>query len=216
MATIDLTGSGIGPEVYLAIIMLMMVVLMMGVFMFAPFIPYATCSLRKSKMLGLVDRTRQVKLSGADLRNGMYYFNNKPWRFVKQYPGTFWFGKGVPFELVHVDLGFVQDPYMNAAVEELREKYGIENYLELQDAIDRGEIDKEEEILVPLFFRVPMDSLITYGAVVPPSDITGEVEDLVEDRKGEMATFKKLIPYALFFVMVVVGGALAYAMITSM
>jgi len=218
----DVTGLGIDPLIYLSLLMLLMMVILMGIFFFSPFIPYAFASITKRKILGVVDRTRQVKLMGADIRNGMYYFNNKPWRFVKQYPGTFWIGKGVPFELVHADLGFVQDPYMNAAVEELQETYDIENYKELQTSIETGEspngtpIHEDDEILVPLFFKVPMDSLITYGAVVPPADITGEVEDLVEDRKGEMATFKKLIPYALFFVMICIGGAIAYAIITGM
>jgi len=196
--------------------MLLMIVVMMGVFFFAPFIPYAIAQLTKQKVLATVDRTRQIKLMRADIRNGMYYFSNKPWRFVKQYPGTFWIGKGTPIEFVHIDLGFVQDPYMNAAVEELREKYGIENYLELQDAVDNGAIDPNNELVIPLTFTIPIDSLLTYGAVVPPADITGEVEDLVEDRKGELGMLKKLLPYALFFVMIVMGGAIAFAIVTSM
>ncbi len=213
MATV-LTATDM-TMVYLSVIMLLMIVILMGVFFFAPFIPYAIAQLTKQKILATIDRTRQIKFMRADIRNGMYYFNNKPWRFVKQYPGTFWLGKGTPMEFVHVDLGFVQDPYMNAAVEELREKYGIETYLELQDAIDNGEIDKNDELVIPLTFTVPIDSLIQYGAIVPPADITGEVEDLVEDRKGELGMLKKLLPYALFFVMVVVGGAIAYAIISS-
>jgi len=213
---VDTTGLGIGPEIYLAVILVMMMFMMLGLFVFSPFMPIAFAMIGRKKILGMVDRTRQVRLQKADIRNGMYYFAGKPWRFVKQYPGSFWIGKGIPMEFVHIDQAFVQDPYMNAAVEELNEQYGITNYLELQNAIEQGIIDKDDEILVPLFFRIPFDSLLTYGAVVPPADITGEVEDLVEDRKTpEMATLKKLLPWALFFVMIVMGGALAYAIITG-
>lgn len=217
----DYTGLGIAPEIYLIGYMFGFMIILVGLFFFGPFIPYVVASIRKKKLLLTVDRTRQCKLMIADIRNGMYYFSNKPWRFVKQYPGTFWFGKGVPLEIVHVDQGFVQDPYMNAAVEELHEVYGIDNYKELEISLENGEsptgtaIDAKDEVVIPLFFTVPIDSLVRYGAVVPPADITGEVEDLVEDRKGEMAAFKKLIPYALFFVMVAMGGALAFVMITQ-
>ncbi len=204
------------PETYIAIIFVGMMFMFIGVMVFAPFLPYAIAWLRRSKLVAMMDRTRQIVLKGADIRNGMYYFKDKPWRFVKQYPGAFFLGKGVMFDLVHIDLGFVQDPYMNAAVLELEEQYGITNYLELQQAVAEGIIDRDDEILVPFFFRVPFDALLNYGAVVPPADITGEVEDLVEDRKNsELATLKKLLPWVIMFLMIVVGGAVAYAIVSG-
>jgi hypothetical protein len=204
------------PETYAAIILVLMMFLAVVVMVFAPFMPYAIAWMKRGKLVAMIDRTRQIVLKGADIRNGMYYFNDKPWRFVKQYPGAFFLGKGVMFDLVHIDLAFVQDPYMNAAVLELEEQYGITNYLELQEAIRAEIIDRDDEILVPFFFRIPFDALLNYGAVVPPADITGEVEDLVEDRKSpEFATFKKLMPWVIMLAIVMIVGALAYVMISK-
>lgn len=203
------------PETYAALILVLMMFLAVVVLVFAPFLPYGVAYMKRSKIVAMIDRTRQIHLKGAEIRNGMYYFKDRPWRFVKQYPGAFFIGKGVMFDLVHIDLAFVQDPYMNAAVLELEEQYNITNYLELQQAIADGIIDKDDEILVPFFFRVPFDALLNYGAVVPPADITGEVEDLVEDRKSpEFATFKKLIPWVVILAIIIMVAALAYVMIS--
>jgi hypothetical protein len=202
-------GMPIYPtELWLVIMMFGFTLLMLGFVMFGPFVPFAIAKISKRKLLGMIDKTGQIKFSVADIRNGMYFFGNNPMRFIKQYSGAYRIG-GVDVDLVHIDRGFVMKPEFQAAIVELKEKYGVHTYIELRDKMNAGEIE-EKDLLVPLFFKVPLDEMVKYGAEVPPSSITGEVDDLIQAQKTDaMAGLGKYIPWILMFAIVLIAGAIA-------
>lgn len=157
----------------------------------------------------MLDRTGQIKLKKADIRNGMYYFGDNPMRFVKLYQGSYKLG-GVDVDLVHMDNGFVLKPEFQAGIRELEEQYDIKSYIELKKALHEGRI-KAEDIEIPLFFTVPLEALTEYGAEVPPASITGEVDDLMQSQKMDpMAGFGKYLPWMLMFAIMIIAFALAW------
>lgn len=201
-------------ELWLLVILMFMFVLFMGMVFFAPFLPHVMARIGKKKLLGMIDRSGDIRLVPADMRNGMYNVKKKNWHFVKQYPGTARL-YGVSFDLVHMDRGFVQDPYVNAALAELNEKYGIKNYEDLEWALDNN-IITEEDIRVPMFFKIPLDEVIDYAADVPPASIAGEVDDMFQAQKtAEINQLKALMPWIVIALMLIIGGALAYAIVAS-
>lgn len=200
-------------EIWLSLILLLMFVLMFGVFMVAPFFPFFAAKLKHKKLCGWIDRTGEVRFTVGDIRNGMYFYKDKPMHFVKQYTGSLRL-YGVPFDIMHIDRGFVIDPEVNAAIAEL-EEMGIYNYDDLEYALDNGYIT-EEDIRVPLFFKVPVDQILEYAAEVPPASIAGQVDDMVQSQKtGEIQKFKEIIIWVAIIIMVIVGGAVAYAIVAG-
>lgn len=200
-------------EIWISVLMFLFIFMFMGLMMFGPFVPYVLAKFQKKKLLIMIDKSGQLKLKKADIRNGMYHFGDSPMKFIKQYQGSFKLS-GVDADIVHMDLGFVVRPEFQAAIQELEQEYGITTYKELEDAINSGRI-KRTDIDVPLFFTLPVDDLITYAAAVPPSSIQGEVEDLIEMRKMDpTGSFGKWIPWILMIVIVMIGGALAYKIVS--
>lgn len=203
-------GMPIYPtELWISIIFMGFMFVFLIFIMFAPFVPYALAKFSKKKILFMLDRTGQIKLKKSDIRNGMYYFNDNPMRFVKQYQGSYKLS-GVDVDFVHMDLGFVTNPIFQAAISELKETYDINDYLELKNAIEQGRIT-QKELDVPLFFKVPLDNIVEYAAEVPPASITGEVDDLMQSQKMDpMAGFGKYLPWIMMFAILIIAFALAY------
>lgn len=199
-------------EIWMCVVAMGFMVMAMGLVMFGPFMPYIKAKFAKKKLLGVIDKTGNVKLMAADLRNSMYYFGDNPMRFIKQYPGSYRLG-GVEFDIVHMDRGFVMKPEFQAAVAELYEQYGIEDYNQLKQALADGTITKSE-IEIPLFFTVPLQEMERYGALVPPASITGEVDDLIQSmKKEEFQTLAKYLPWFLMFAVIIIAAALAVKII---
>jgi hypothetical protein len=196
-------------ELWISVLFLVVMAGFIILIMVSPFIPYLIAKFSKKKILFMLDRTGQIKLKKADIRNGMYYFGDNPMRFAKQYQGSYKLG-GVDVDFVHMDLGFVLKPEFQAAIKELEEQYGIKSYIDLNEAIISGKI-KKEDIEVPLFFTVPLEALSEYGAEVPPASITGEVDDLMQSQKMDpMAGFGKYLPWMLMFAILIIAFALAW------
>jgi hypothetical protein len=201
-------------EIWISVLMLMFIFMFMGVMMFGPFIPFVLAKFSKKKLLLMIDKTGQLKLKKADIRNGMYFFGDNPMRFVKQYHGSYKLA-GVDTDIVHMDLGFVLKPEFQAAIKELEEEYDIKDYKELQEAVDAGRI-KKNELDIPLFFTLPVDDMIDYAAEVPPASITGEVSDLIEMQKLDPSgAFGKWIPWVVLAIIALMGGAIAYQIVVS-
>lgn len=199
-------------EIWIVVIFMFMGLLLVGVVMASPFLPYLIAKFTKKKILIMVDKAGQLKLMSADIRNSMYYLKSKPMRFIKQYPGSYRLG-GVDIDIVHADRGFVLKPEFQAAIAELKEKYDIDTYLELRKALIEGRI-KEEFIDVPLFFKVPLDEIANYAATVPPSSIQGEIDDLFSTRLMDpMGGFGKYLPLIIILCIVVIVAAVAVKII---
>jgi len=217
--------------------------LIVFIIVFMPFIPWAFSKMfTKKTLIAIMDKTRNVKFRGGfTLRNGMYHHKDEPLYFVKKYPGVFYFA-GVPFDFCNIDLAFVQHPVYNTFVHTLREA-GYKDWKAIDTALEFNTIDKEDidtikelgftdyehaqrvlnplkltrksEILAPYFSSCPLDELIGYGADVPPASIAGEVDDVVHSQKNPevKSLVTQYLPMGIFIMIVLIGAAIAYAII---
>jgi hypothetical protein len=228
---------------YQLLCLLLGFVLIVLLIVFLPMFPWAISKmLTKKTLIALMDKTRNVKFTGGfSLRNGMYHHKDKPLYFVKKYPGVFYFA-GVPFDYCNIDLAFVQHPIYNTFVATLRDagykdwksietalefntiepsdeatikELGYDSYEHAQKVLNPLKLTRKSEILAPYFSSCPLDELIGYGADVPPSSIAGEVDDVVQSQKSpEMKNLvTQYLPMAIFIMIVLIGAAIAYAII---
>jgi hypothetical protein len=227
--------------------MFLCVLLVVGVILFMPFIPWIFSKLFTRKtVIALMDKSRNIKFNGGfQLRNGMYHHKSMPLYFVKKYPGVFYLS-GVPIDICNIDLGFVQHPVYNNFIKILRDAgyknwKSIETALELNTIPDTPEglaminelgydsrdaafkalnplkLTEKSEILAPYFSSCCLDELIGYGADVPPASIAGEVDDVVQSQKSpEMAgLLKQYLPMGILILLILIGGAVAYAIVSK-
>lgn len=162
----------------------------------------------------MMDKGGTLKMVKAKLKGDRYQIKKDNQLFLKQYPGSYKFA-GVDVDFVHADRGFVLKPEFQAAIQELDEQYGIKDYIQLKEAIDSGMI-KKSDIEIPLFFTIPIDSMITYGSDVPPESLLAEVDDLYfVGKMAELNTFIKWMPYIIILAIIIIVGALAYKITTG-
>jgi len=185
-------------------------------FTFKPYIPFVVSRIwTHLPVVGIMNRVRNIApFGGFTLRNGMY---RREWRnnimyYVKKYLGSYFF-MGVPFDIVHIDRGFVQDPIMNKYVASLI-SMGYQNIVALDDALTFNNIDPGDEnvaeilsnlnfdsfesahknlnpsdlvptslIYAPRYSNIPLDSLLGFGAEIGPGSIAAQVDDIFEYRK---------------------------------
>jgi hypothetical protein len=228
---------------YQMVCVFLVAMLLIVIMVFMPFIPWVMSKMfTKKTIIALMDKTRNIKFKGGfELRNGMYHHKDKPLYFVKKYPGVFFFA-GVPFDIVNIDLGFVQHPIYNNFVRILRDA-GYKDWKAIDDALEFNTIDpndtktitalgfdsydhakrvlnplgltKKSEILAPYFSSCCLDELIGYGADVPPASIAGEVDDVVQSQKNPeiKSLMTQYLPMGIFIMIVLIGAAIAYAII---
>ena len=117
------------------------------ILIYKPYFPFVMSMIWSHlPVVGVMTRVRNiVPLGGFTLRNGMY---RREWRdnimyYVKKYLGSFFF-MGVPFDIVHIDRGFVIDPIMNKYVSSLA-GMGYHNVQDIDNAITFNNIDKDGE-----------------------------------------------------------------------
>lgn len=231
--------------IYQLISFLLGMALVVITIVFMPFIPWAIAKIFTRKpIVALMDKTRNLRFRGGFiLRNGMFYYKKQPMYFVKKYSGIFYFA-GVPFDICHIDLGFVQHPIYNKFVKELR-TMGYRTWKDIDNALEFNTIDKEDiktlnelgftsyeeakeklnphgltrqsKILAPYFSSCPLDELIGYGADVPPASIAGEVDDVVQSQKPPTPSgmLTQYAPLGILILLILVGGAVAYAIVSN-
>ena len=188
-------------------------------FVFRPYIPFVISKLwTHLPVVGVMNRTRNTApFGGFILRNGMYRkeMNNTTMYFVKKYLGSFFF-MGCAFDIVHKDLGFVQDPIMNKYVVSLTAQ-GYPRWRDVQDALDVNDIDPENPVAAdiakgygcktceelrdflnpygltkttilyaPKYSNIPQDSLLSYGKNAPPGTIAAWIDHWFEFTKPDI------------------------------
>ena len=190
---------------------------------FKVFFPYVLAKFQNKLIAGIVDKAGKLRLEVAQLRNGMYYWEGKPEKWLKQFHSApLWLGS-VPIDIMHRDIGYVSDPKYQAALATLEEEAGIDNYEKLYDAIVNNKLKAswftlgEKDMIVPLFFRVPYENILKYANDVPPASLTGEAEDIAffNARANPDAKISDFLKYAIVFAVLVIGAAIAYTIITG-
>lgn len=124
------------------------VIILIGLFLvYKPYIPFVISKIwTHTPVVGIMNRVRNIApFGGFTLRNGMYRreWNNNIMYYVKKYLGSYFF-MGVPFDIVHIDRGFVQDPIMNKYITTLN-VMGYKNVQALDDALTFNNIDSDGE-----------------------------------------------------------------------
>ena len=196
-------------------------------------------------VVGIMNRVRNIApFGGFTLRNGMY---RREWKgnimyYVKKYLGSYFF-MGVPFDIVHIDRAFVQDPIMNKYIISLN-GLGYKNVQSLEDALTFNNIDPVGDetpdilanmgydsyesaksiinpsgltgtsvVYAPKYSNIPLDSLLGFGADIAPGSIAAQVDDIFEYRKPPIEE-SALYKFLPWFVLLFVIG-LSAAMVMS-
>jgi hypothetical protein len=154
-------------------------------FLFRPYLPFIISKIwTHLPVVGVMNRVRNIApFGGFTLRNGMYRrdWGDNIMYYVKKYLGSYNFF-GVPFDIVHIDRGFVQDPVMNKYIISLQ-TMGYKNYHSIDDAINFNNIspDGEEYIdddgnvrntTVEIVSAMGYDSYENAKKIINPSGLT--------------------------------------------
>lgn len=185
-------------------------------FIFRPYIPFVISRIwTHLPVVGIMNRVRNIApFGGFSLRNGMYRkeWNNNIMYYVKKYLGSYFF-MGVPFDIVHIDRGFVQDPVMNKYIvtlttlgyktiqdlenaltfngidkdgedtNEIVTKMGFDSYDSAHDNLNPSSLENTSLVYAPKYSNIPLDSLLGYGADISPGSVAAQVDDIFEYRK---------------------------------
>lgn len=186
------------------------------IFVFKPYLPFILSRLwNHLPVIGVMTRVRNiVPFGGFTLRNGMYRkeYKDNVMYFDKKYLGSYYF-MGVPFDCVHIDKGFVQEPIYNKYISTLS-KMGYPNFTSIENALTFNGIDPNgentdiivrnmgydsyetarsiinpsgltltSELYAPTSASIPLDSLLPYCADWSPGSIAAQVSDTFEFRK---------------------------------
>ena len=192
---------------------------------FRPYIPFVVSKIwTHLPVVGLMNRVRNTApFGGFLLRNGMYRkeMRNTTMYYVKKYLGSFFF-MGCPFDIVHIDRGFVQDPIMNKyivsltaqgyprwrevedalyvnginpewEVTKLIEKgYNCENYDQLKEFLNPYGLTNTTMLYAPKYSNIPQDALLGFGKNAPPGTIAAEIDHWFEFTKPDIEKDKLL------------------------
>ena len=193
------------------------VLVLIGIFFICrPYLPFVISRIwTHLPVVGIMNRVRNVApFGGFSLRNGMYRreWNNNIMYYVKKYLGSYYL-MGVPFDIVHIDRGFVQDPVMNKYIVTLNTmgyktiqdlenaltfngiepdgddtleivgKMGFDSYESARENLNPSNLTTTSMIYAPKYSNIPLDSLLGYGADISPGSIAAQVDDIFEYRK---------------------------------
>lgn len=195
-------------EIWISVIFMLFMFGVVAILMFSPFMPFIKAKFGKKKLLFTIDRSGDIKMMAAELRNGLYIINGKPMRFLKQYASSYRLA-GVNVDFVHMDVGFVMKPEFQAGVAELEEKYNIKSYKDLRKALATKVITRDQ-LELPLFFTIPIQNLVTYAANVPPTSIQAEIDELFESQKlADLQGLGKYLPWIIILAILMLAAAVA-------
>lgn len=203
---------------------------------FRPYIPFVVSKVwTHLPVVGVMIGVRNAApMGGFVLRNGMY---RKEWRnttlyFVKKYLGSFFF-MGCPFDLVHMDRGFVQHPLMNKYIislssqgyprwrdiedalavndldpdaqitTDIAKAQGCETYDELRSCLNPYGLTKTTILYAPKYSNIPQDSLLGYGKNAPPGTIAAWIDHWFEFTKPDIEK-DKLMEWLPYIILIIV------------
>lgn len=216
------------------------------IFIFKPYLPFLISRIwTHLPVVGIMNRTRNIApFGGFSLRNGMYRreWKNTVMYFVKKYLGSYFF-MGVPFDIVHLDRGFVQDLQMNKFVVSLSsmgytrwsilkdaftfngldktkedtgkviQALGFNNYEDAQMALNPSNLSSTSMIYAPKFSNIPLDSLIGFCKNAAPGTLWALIDHWYEFLKPEIEVDK--IMEWLPYIALFIGMAIAGAIIMT-
>jgi hypothetical protein len=196
----------------------------------------------RKTIIAVIDKAHNIVLKpGYTLKNGM--LRKGADFYYKKYRGTFFLNK-LPLEFVGLDSAYVQSPIVNVFIQSLidagykthrifvgalttynpdivkdslKDKY---NNDEIQDVIylkNPLELTKGSEIYAPLFSNLPLDVMSEYGSEHMPTNLNSFICDrmVFNESPVEENFIEKYGAYIILAIMVMVGGAVAYAIITK-
>lgn len=225
-----------------------MLLLLVGalIFFFRPFLPFAISKIWSHlPVVGVMTKVRNVvPLGGFNLRNGMYRkeMGDNVLYFVKKYLGSY-FMMDVPFDIAHIDRGFVQDSGMNRYIATLGimgyktaesvengltfnnvdedaediavvlQRLGFESYEAAHRVLNPSDLILTTPIYAPRFSNIPLDAILGYGADVTPGNIAAQVSDMFEFQKPPIE--EDFMTKWLPWIMFIIAMAIAGAIIMS-
>jgi hypothetical protein len=203
---------------------------------FRPYIPFVVSKIwTHLPVVGLMNRVRNTApFGGFVLRNGMYRkeMKNTTMYYIKKYLGSFFF-MGCPFDIVHIDRGFVQDPIMNKYIvsltaqgyprwrdvqdalvvndidpaspitAEIAEACGCKTYAELREYLNPYGLTKTTILYAPKYSNIPQDSLLAYGKNAPPGTIAAWIDHWFEFTKPDIEK-DKLMEWLPYIALIIV------------
>lgn len=205
------------------------------IFTFRAYLPFVISRMwTHLPVVGVMTRVRNiVPLGGFTLRNGMYRreFKENVMYYSKKYLGSYFF-MGAPFDIVHIDRGFVQDALYNKFVVTLQELgyasvgaienaltfnginpagdgtlgliegMGFDSYETAKSVLNPSDLSATTILYAPKMSSIPLDALLGYGADIAPGSIAAQVDDTFEFRKPPVEE-NKLLDWLPYIVLMV-------------
>jgi hypothetical protein len=212
-------------------------------FLFSPFIWVVISKMFGRKAITMVcDKSHNLKLkSGYTLKNGM--LRKGADFYYKKFRGTFFINR-LPMEFIGLDSAFVQNPFYNPFIIELID-YGYKNYQFLLNALNKYqretiegvatddvtrnaiddfmyaknplELSSTSDLYAPGFSNLPLDITSDFGSTHMPASINAFVENrmIFHQDPVDETLLEMYGPLIMLIVFVLVGGALAYTMVST-
>jgi hypothetical protein len=196
----------------------------------------------RKTIVAIVDKAHNITLKpGYTLKNGM--LRKGADFYYKKYRGTFFLNR-LPLEFIGLDSAYVQSPTVNVFIQSLidagykthqnfnnamttynpatvrdslKDKYTDDEIQDLLYLRNPLQLTRGSEVYAPLFSNLPLDVLSEYGSEHMPTNINSYVSDrmIFNESPIEESFLDKYGTYIMLALLIIVGGAIAYAIVNS-
>jgi hypothetical protein len=225
-------------------IALLFILLIVGL-MFYPYFPWLKRIFIRKKLIGVMKPDGDIVFDdNISIHNDIYYLKDRPLPFVKRYPLEYQLS-GVPIDILSLDYNYINHPkYREWEKKMVSEGYTNWKKIDMMLLLNRIPKNKDTEIMLkrigfstieealtsvnpkgytekspetaPYWQTISIEDIEGYGYKIPQKSLEAEADDR---RELEGATkSKKLINTLMLgigILIVLIGGALAYVMITK-
>lgn len=140
-------------------------------------VPYAKARLQKKDILIISGHDGKIQLVPAKYSANIYTSVSPPYSFLADKDAKVYTLGGIPTVIVNDSWGIVSDPSMSSAVQSLQD-LGINSYDDLLDAIENGDITKDNIIAARAFSYHKVETISNYlGSALTPESLRASIEE---------------------------------------
>ena len=140
-------------------------------------IPFAMARLKKQDIMIVSGHDGQIKMIPVKYSANLYTSANPPYSFLADKDAKVYTLGGIPAIIVNDSWGIVSDPSISSAVSALYE-LGIYTYDDLIDAMERGDIDKDNVVASKAFCYHRVENIANYlGSALTPESLRASIEE---------------------------------------
>ena len=140
-------------------------------------VPYALARLQKKDILIISGHDGKIQLVPAKYSANIYTTTSLPYSFLADKDAKVYTMGGIPTVIVNDSWGIISDPSMSSAVQALLD-IGINNYDDLLDAIENGDITEDNIVAARAFSYHKVETISNYlGSALTPESLRASIEE---------------------------------------